>query len=172
MKNLSLAVFIVTGVLLSQITLAHCLRSDEVILETKINKVGACEKQSPILDQGYFNYRNLSNNPYLVKYWVGGYVKRIEYKEKVLRVIYDDCSTSHHGKIIRKIISKETLYRTNQSQKNFPIDNPNLDVNVAASYELVPLAESELDEVMSSLKDECAQYLRVQTATMKTSFEN
>ena len=122
---------------------ASCLYEAELVTHRQINPGAHCERIEPKLQTKEIWYKHFPNNPYTVQYWEGGFLRKTNIRETVLREIIDACSTNEDGRPIRRVVSINKFYRQNLRTDYFPIENANLNTNISASYLMVPITQEE-----------------------------
>ena len=143
-------------VLMTELPLwASCLYEVELVTHRQIKPEAQCERVEPKLQTKEIWYKYFPNNPYTVQYWEGGFLRKTNIRETVLREIIDACSTNEDGRPIRRIVSINKFYRYNSRTEYFPIENANLDINISASYLMVPITQEEVTAQMYLQESRC-----------------
>ena len=130
----------------------HDCVTDQLIFRDKnVVKVEACLPGQPLeLAAQWASYSNLNDNPYFVKYWHGSYIKAVTVESRYWREVYDHCTDEL---LARLEISKQEL-----ETREFSVENPNLSQEVKATYELLPLTDTEAKESLAKAKTQCDGY--------------
>ena len=96
------------------------------------------------------SYPKMKNNPYEVQYWKGSFTRKAIEKVKYLHEVTNRCTG--------KTVVSEVKTASYSSLLNFQVLNPNLEDDVYASYQLVPMTEQEAVEALTQAKSECESY--------------
>jgi hypothetical protein len=131
---------------------AQCLIKDTVRINTQVAGLGACQSEQPEFKNTNMWYQNFSANPYLVQYWSGGYSRTVTLRETYMTQVTNWCTG--------KTGLQQTTSKFSRVQKSFALENPNLNPALEHSYEMSPMAESELPAAMKQAAHECQAYGR------------
>ncbi len=132
MKALVLSLLILSQDAFAQ----RCVEEIWTPLHTEIRPITEClqgEKLERIRVSK--TYPKMNNETYMVEIWTGSYGRTIVVIDHYLRELYDRCNA--------KAIDTRRIQVPHRKLVSFPIENPNISDDVAASYELVPMIEEE-----------------------------
>jgi hypothetical protein len=86
-----------------------------------------------------------------VDFWQGSYQRSALMRETYQWQSWDGCTG--------QLSLGEITQRDEERQESFTVDNPNLHDDVAASFALVPMTDSEARAAFALAKDQCERWL-------------
>ncbi len=113
--------------------------------------LGVCEPGEELrLGRKLVSYPQMQENPYEVEYWTGSYTRSVKAVRNYLHEAIDRCMD-------RTIVS-ERKTKTESWTQEFQIHNPNLDYDIFASYQLVPMSNDQAQAAFIKAKLDCETY--------------
>lgn len=136
--------------LFSSLTWADCIDKIVTKLDSQKVKQGQCQIVRPLsLQAGFVYVPSIASQSIKVLYWDALIKRNIKIQSRYL-VKYVDLCRRHPAVITEDIVTK-----TKKQVEYLQLENPNLDPNIRASFDLLPMTQDEAKLELNKLVQIC-----------------
>ncbi|MGZ3693218.1 MAG: hypothetical protein ACXWQO_03370 [Bdellovibrionota bacterium] len=126
----------------------QCVSSQTYVTGSSTEVSSGCGIRAPLrLTEKQAYFPNLRGNYFQVQYWDGTYGYTLNHITNYQTVVVNNCTG--------ETLSNDSSSSVSTEEKEFSVENPNLDPGIKLSFELSPMTGEEANAVFGKLLDTC-----------------